>query len=105
MNRAKEFLYRYRIASTAGFVLFVTFLAGMLVMASFEEPTTQYDPNDANKDGVVDLADFSVAVDQLTRIMRELGGEEMPCITQCPAGLVETPDMYEEPRMPVPLYK
>jgi len=52
---------------------------------------------DLNEDGVVDLADFSIAVDQLGKIMEELSGE-VPCDDVC-----EYKPSYEPEFSSVPL--
>lgn len=91
-----------RVFATVALIGSFALIAWIVVVAP-KQPTY---PEDVNGDGVVDLVDFSIAVDQLARIMHELGGVAAPCITQCPDAvmeIIEPDEHYEEPIMPVPL--
>jgi len=70
-------------------MLVVAFIAGTLFAFNYEEPIAQYRAEDLNKDSVVDIHDFSIAVSNLSAIMDELGGEAAPCITECPGSTLE----------------
>jgi hypothetical protein len=64
-----------------GIAFAIVFLAGMTLAFNFEEPVMHYAQEDLNRDGVVDLADFSISVDTLGKIMDELGADSAPCTT------------------------